>query len=228
MAPDIGSEIYSPPPRPSARPPRPSSRPRRRWGGGAAAAKWKGTENVISTVSALDEVVGIVLVIVGYNPSVVCSSSCASIKGAVVVVTGSSMGTTAKSLSNARAGREAGCDLGLPFGLGFGFVLGLGLGLGFSMGFGFGFRILWFWVVVIWRLALLGGTLPVLPVPLFGGAAACCRRRLFCRRLHEVNLWWGDEEMVRYCAIVVDCRQINDTLNRFLEPGERHFENLAL
>ena len=29
-------------------------------------------------------------------------------------------------------------------------------------------------------------------------------------------------------AIVVDCRGINDTLNRFSAPGEHDFENLAL
>ena len=34
--------------------------------------------------------------------------------------------------------------------------------------------------------------------------------------------------MGRHRAIVVDCRRISDTLNRFSVPGEQDFENMAL
>ena len=95
-----------------------------------------------------------------------------------------------------------------------------GVGGRVRLGLWIGFRILRFQVVVVGRLSLLGGTIPALPVPIFVASAACRRRRRLRRKIYNVNLRRGNEEMVCHCAIFVDRRRINDTLNRFSVPGE--------
>ena len=89
-----------------------------------------------------------------------------------------------------------------------------------------GFRILWFRVVVVGRLALLGGNLPTLNVHLFGATTAClCRHRRHRRRrrLYNLKLRRGNEEIVRHSVIVVDLHWINEHFKSLFGAGRAIF-----
>ena len=168
-------------------------------------------------------VVDIFVVVVGDNPLAVCSYSCALSEGVAVVSAGSGTGQRrSRSLGKGWGGRSAPISASAS-----------DLALDWSCAWASAWASAWvsnylipsfrYWTTCSpWRCSSLYSC------SFFGAAAACCRRRCLRRRIHNVNLQRDNEEIVRHSAIVVDRRRINDTLIRFLAPGERDFENLAL
>ena len=149
----------------------------------------------------------------------VWSSSCELAEGVAVVRAGSDTGPTAESFSRERAGREVGSYLDLGFVLSF--------GLGFSFGFVLGLE--WFdsKSSLLEDLLFLEVLFPLFLFLFFCAASACCCRHYLRIGIHDVNIWRSDEGMVCNRAIVVDRRQINDTLNRFFGAGRARFRKFG-